>query len=270
MRCSGSWPLHPPRGSATRRQSERGPGGTGAAAWNWVALEVLPGAAGDQTVTATGIASAEAFGTASVQLNIDTTGIASAEAFGTPSVQLNIDGTGIASAEAFGTPSLELNITGVGIASEEAFGNPTVQLAGGDQTVTLTGIPSAEAFGTPTLTGGAVTEITFNSMMGATVTLSTSGKSIIDLMEETIGTFPKIFNRRVANVSVQHLTGVFYLVYKEGPVNLATDAGFEFADVAGKRSIQSEARDTNQLALGEIYLAGAVGGETARVLVHIV
>lgn len=126
-------------------------GGTGAAAWNWVALELLPAAAGDQTITATGIASAEAFGTAGVQLNIDTAGIASAGAFGTPSVQLNINTTGIGSAEAFGTPSVELNITANGIASLEAFGTPTVQVAGGTQTITTVGIASGEAFGNATV-----------------------------------------------------------------------------------------------------------------------
>lgn len=227
-------------------------------------------AAGNQTITCTGIASAEAFGTTGVQLNIDTTGIASAEAFGTPSVQLNINTTGIASAEAFGTPSLELNINANGIPSAEAFGTPTVSNAAGTQTITAVGIPSAEAFGSHVLTGGAVTEVTFNTFMGATVTLSTQGEPIYRLMEETLGTFPRLFQGRVANVSIQHLTGTFYLVYKVGTVNLATDAGFEFADSPGKRSMQFEARDSNQLSMGEFILAGAVGGETARVLVFIV
>jgi hypothetical protein len=245
-------------------------GGTGAAAWNWVALEVLPAAAGTQTITATGIASAEAFGTSSLQLNIDTTGIASAEAFGTPSVQLNIDTTGIASGEAFGTPALELNISATGIPSAEAFGTPVISVAGGDQTITATGIPSAEAFGIPTLTGGAVTEIAFNTLMTATVTLATVGKPVYVLMEETLGTFPRTFQGRVADLSIQHQSGTFHLVYKEGTVNLTTDSGFEFADVNGKKHWQYEARDNNQLSLGEVYLAGSVGGETAKITVHII
>lgn len=123
-------------------------GGSGTAAWNWVAMEILPAAGGgDQTVTATGIASAEAFGTPSVKLNVSPTSIASAEAFGTPSVKLNVTTTGIPSAEAFGTPSLKLNVTTTGIASSEAFGTPTVQNAAGVQTITVVGISSAEAFG---------------------------------------------------------------------------------------------------------------------------
>lgn len=245
-------------------------GGTGAAAWNWVALEILPGAAGDQTITCTGIASAEAFGTASVKLNITGTGIASAEAFGTPSIKLNLSPTSIPTGETFGTPSVKLNITTTGIPSAEAFGIPTVSNAAGTQTITVVGIPSAEAFGVPVVTGGAVTEVAFNTFMGATVTLSTQGEAIYLLMQEALGAFPKLFQGRVANVSIQHLTGTFYLVYKEGTVNLATDAGFEFADLPGKRSMQFEARDSNQLSMGEFILAGAVGGETARVLVFIV
>lgn len=127
-------------------------GGTGAAAWNWVAYELKPAAGGgSQTVTASGIPSTEAFGTASVQLNVNATGIASAEAFGTASVQLNVNATGIASAEAFGTASVQLNINANGIPSAEAFGTPTVNLAGGVQSVTAIGIASQEAFGTATV-----------------------------------------------------------------------------------------------------------------------
>lgn len=238
--------------------------------WAVFVVRIPEAAAGDQTVSPSSIASAETFGTPSVKLNITGTGIASSEAFGTPSVKLNISTTGISSTEAFGTPSLTLNITATGIPSAEAFGTPTVSNAAGTQTITAVGIPSAEAFGVPVVTGGAVTEVAFNTFMGATVTLSTQGEAIYLLMQGALGTFPKLFLGRVANVSIQHLTGTFYLVYKEGTVNLATDAGFEFADLPGKRSVQFEARDSNQLSMGEFILAGAVGGETARVLVFIV
>jgi hypothetical protein len=183
---------------------------------------------------------------------------------------LNIDTTGIASGEAFGTPALELNISATGIPSAEAFGTPVISVAGGDQTITATGIPSAEAFGIPTLTGGAVTEIAFNTLMTATVTLATVGKPVYVLMEETLGTFPRTFQGRVADLSIQHQSGTFHLVYKEGTVNLTTDSGFEFADVNGKKHWQYEARDNNQLSLGEVYLAGSVGGETAKITVHII
>ena len=119
--------------------------GTAAAAWNWVAYELKPAAGGgSQTVTCTGIASAQAFGTASVQLNINATGIASTEAFGTASVQLNVNATGIASQEAFGTASVQLNINATGIVSAEAFGTAVVTQI---QSVRPTGIASREAFG---------------------------------------------------------------------------------------------------------------------------
>lgn len=242
-------------------------GGTGAAAWNWVALEVLPGAAGDQDITATGIASAEAFGTPSVQLNIDTAGIASAEAFGTPSVQLNIDTTGIASAEVFGTPSIQLNIDTTGIPSAEAFGNPTVQIASGVQTITAVGIPSAEAFGIPVITGGAVLDAIIGSMIGATVTMSTLGESLWDLIQAAIGSFPPITGNRVADIYIQHRSGTFHMVYKDGVVNLATDSGFGF--VTGT-VLNLHSPVANELSLKDIYLAGTVGGEEAGIVVHII
>lgn len=99
----------------------------------------------------TGIASAEAFGTAAVDLTINPSGIASAEAFGTPTVEIstaqNIDPTGIASAEAFGMLSVDLTINPSGIASAEAFGTAVI-----DQPyIDVIGIASAEAFGTPTV-----------------------------------------------------------------------------------------------------------------------
>lgn len=102
---------------------------------------------GPQTVTCTGIASAEAFGTAKINRKIVATGIASSEAFGTAKVGFRILTTGIPTAEAFGTAKLNLRITVNGIASAEAFGTSSVSLSGGPQTVTATGIASAEAFG---------------------------------------------------------------------------------------------------------------------------
>jgi hypothetical protein len=83
----------------------------------------------NEIVDAGAIASAEAFGTASVNPGqVDITGagaIASAEAFGTPAILRTISPTGIASAEAFGTPHVNniVYITGAGgIVSAEEFG----------------------------------------------------------------------------------------------------------------------------------------------------
>lgn len=111
-----------------------------------VSLFILPG----------GIASGEAFGSATVTQTGGTqtivpSGIASGEAFGTAAVSRTVAPSGVASAEAFGTPRIDLVITVVGIASGEAFGTPTIVLA-----VVPGGIPSAEAFGTAVITTGSV------------------------------------------------------------------------------------------------------------------
>jgi len=100
-----------------------------------------------QYVGPNGIASAAAFGTPVLGLHIAAAGIASGEAFGTPRVVKLVDPTGIASAEAFGTPTLALELHAAGIPSAEAFGTPRMI-----EFVAPVGIPSAEAFGTPRLT----------------------------------------------------------------------------------------------------------------------
>lgn len=120
---------------------------------------------GPVTVSPTGIASAEAFGTAVITtgpVTVSPSSIASAEAFGTPTITtgaVTVSPTGIASAEAFGTATITtgpVTISPTGIASAEAFGTAIVTVAGVD-TISPTGIASAEAFGTPTITVGAVT-----------------------------------------------------------------------------------------------------------------
>lgn len=127
----------------------------------WVAF--TSDAAGDQTIEPGGIATAEAFGTATLQATntISPTGIASAEAFGTATVSAanTISPTGIASAEAFGTATLSASneILPTGIPSAEAFGTAT--LIPGAVTISPTGIPSAEAFGTALVTHGSIPQV---------------------------------------------------------------------------------------------------------------
>ena len=98
------------------------------------------------TVAPTGIASAEAIGTASIAAVISPAGIAGAEAFGAASISATIAPTGIVTGAAFGTASLAATIAPTGVAGAEAFGN-TVVLAGTG--IFPTGIVSAEAFGVP-------------------------------------------------------------------------------------------------------------------------
>lgn len=91
----------------------------------------LAGAAG-QTVSPTGVASGEAFGTATVQpgpVTVSPTGVASSEAFGTASVSIGvptISPAGVVSSEAFGSPTVAGPVSAFGIASAELFGIPAV------------------------------------------------------------------------------------------------------------------------------------------------
>lgn len=112
-----------------------------------------------QIISPSGIASAEAFGTATILIGavtIQVTGIASAEVFGTPTITVGgvtIQVSGIASAEAFGTATIVAGaviISVTGIPSDEAFGTPDItQTAPIVVIISPLGIPSEEAFGTP-------------------------------------------------------------------------------------------------------------------------
>lgn len=123
-------------------------------AYATVTVNIAPGTT-TQDISPTGIASAEAFGTATISpgaVDISPTGIASAEAFGTPLITHIVEPTGIASAEAFGSHTVvpgvvQLGVTG--IASAEAFGSHTITPGAVD--ISPTGIASAEAFGTTQL-----------------------------------------------------------------------------------------------------------------------
>lgn len=107
-----------------------------------------------QTVTLTGIASLESFGTPMIRSTVAPSAIASLEAFGTPTVApqpVNVSPTGIASAESFGTLAA-INISVIApssIASQEAFGTPVI--TPGSVNVTFDGIASEESFGSARL-----------------------------------------------------------------------------------------------------------------------
>jgi hypothetical protein len=152
----------------------------------WAELE-LPSASQNKILRPTGIASAQAFGSPSVDAppppqTVTPTGVASAEAFGAPVVDspapaTNLAPVSIASAEAVGSPTIGLGAVTVvpvgiptgegvgaptitpsvavspsGIASQEGFGAPSVVVIPPAQTVTPTGIATSEAFGSPTRT----------------------------------------------------------------------------------------------------------------------
>jgi hypothetical protein len=124
----------------------------------WAAQKDIASGTAETTIDRTVAASADqmnggivVFGRV-VTTTIAPTGIASAEAFGTAVVSQAILATGATTEEAFGTPTVSLNITCTGIASAQAFGTTTVAVGG--FSVLPTGIASAEAFGEPVLTTG--------------------------------------------------------------------------------------------------------------------
>lgn len=128
------------------------------------------GGASPQTVTPSGIPSAEAFGAPTITagpVTLSPSGITSAEAIGSPTLTpgpVTLSPSGIPTAEAFGTPSLTatapgaVTISPAGIGSAETLGSPTI--TPGAVVLSIVGIPSAEAVGTPTVsTGSAVVVI---------------------------------------------------------------------------------------------------------------
>lgn len=140
-------------GSGLQTISPSGIGSAGAFGTTTVNLQL-------QIVTPSGIASGEAFGTAKLNLNVTATGIASGEAVGTAKVNLTVFPSGVSSAEAFGTTTVSpgpVTVSPSGVTSGEAFGTAVVSIAGGPQTVSPTGIASGQAFGTTVVTPGAVT-----------------------------------------------------------------------------------------------------------------
>lgn len=136
------------------------------------------GAGGGASVTLTGVASAEAFGAASLARTsvqaVVPSGIASAEAFGSAvvarqSVQA-VSLSGVASAEAFGTASAArisvAPVTLTGIGSAEAFGTAAVS-ADGISSVSLTGIASSEGFGTAAVSRASVQAVSSSGIASA-------------------------------------------------------------------------------------------------------
>lgn len=105
-------------------------------------LYFAPAGTAAQDITATGIASLEAFGTARLDFDLIASAIATAEAFGTARLDLNLAASGIATAEAFGTARLDHIVGATGIASAEAFGTAQLNLE-----IVLAGVASGEAFG---------------------------------------------------------------------------------------------------------------------------
>lgn len=119
-----------------------------------------------QTVSPTGITSAQALGSPTVTpgaVTVSPTGVGSAETVGSPTLTVvppaqSVNPTGVASAEAVGAPTVTpgaVTLSPTGIASAGTVGPPTV--TPGPVTVSPAGVASTGAVGTPTLTPGPVT-----------------------------------------------------------------------------------------------------------------
>lgn len=162
--------------------------GAAAASWNWIAFEIKAAANAPQTVTPSGIATAGAFGAATVTPGTATIAVGSIpsdEAFGSATIVLANVGqqvvpTGIATIDdgayfdayadpygSFGIPTLTLSggsqLGPGGITTGEAFGIPSVTLAVGQGTIAPTGIASGEAFGLALVVRGTSTAWTLTT-----------------------------------------------------------------------------------------------------------
>lgn len=145
------------------------------------------------SVTISGIASAEAFGTAQLNFRLFPAGIASSEAFGTLRLGLKLTPFGITSAEAFGTAQLNLRILLTGIASAEAFGAHTVSVAAGALTITPAGIASAEAFGALTVALAVISPPAQQNTSGGSIGAIYIGERDLERAEREIERVTKRF-----------------------------------------------------------------------------
>lgn len=127
-----------------------------------------------QTIQPTGIASAEAFGTAKLQLVVKPTGISSGQAFGATTLAQRLQPGGITSAEAFGAALIIHRVTVAAIASGAAFGAALIQLR-----VTATSVSSGESLGSPLLDlVVALAGITTGEAFGSPSVIDSSPKAI--------------------------------------------------------------------------------------------
>lgn len=232
---------------ATRTQAAAGSSGsiTGTGPTNMMTarlIALLPGST-DQTVTATGIASAEAVGSpflvpGGVELVV-APGIESAEVVGQPRIDHVIKVEGIASDEAIGSPVVTIGdvIAPPGIPSAQAFGTPT--LTAGPVTVTAGGIATAQAVGTPSVVM-VIAPATIPSGQAIGSPVLTTGP-----VTTTVGGIPTAEAVGAATVVVGQIT--------------VTVGGIPSAEAIGA------ARVTMTLYVGGIPTAGAVTAPTITV-----
>jgi hypothetical protein len=127
-----------------------------------------------------------------------TSGIASAESFGTPSIDQKVEPVGIASAESFGTPKVNQKVELNSVASAESVGTP--QIYSNDQSVEPTSI-SAGAVGTPSVGNGHVYPISISGESFGTPKVNQKVETTSISSAGAVGT-PSVGNGHVYPVSV--------------------------------------------------------------------
>lgn len=99
-------------------------------------------------LTASGLASDEAFGADTITLYLDAAGLATSEAFGAATITTILTATGLATSEAFGAAGpISFGLIETGLSTSEAFGADVITLY-----LTETGLSTSEAFGATTAT----------------------------------------------------------------------------------------------------------------------
>ncbi len=106
-------------------------------------------AAGPQTVTCSGISSAESFGSSRLNFTIYPASVISEEQFGAAQFNFRINPASITSVEALGSLLVNLVILPSSINSEEAFGSSQLVLI-----IRTLAVSSEEAFGSHLVSGG--------------------------------------------------------------------------------------------------------------------
>lgn len=102
------------------------------------------------TITATGLAQANAFGTARLDGQLLPTGFANGSVFGTARFDGQIVASGIATGTVFGNVQLDYSILAAALSSGAAYGGATLQ---GDGTINPDTLPTGAVYGTLTLNG---------------------------------------------------------------------------------------------------------------------
>lgn len=194
---------------------------------------------GSVTISPSGISSVESFGSAQLNRTLSISSIASAETFGSPTIQrgsVTVSPSSIASSEAHGAGQVNLLLTFGGIASLESLGSPSFSAL-----LSLTGISSLEAFGNALVNHTvSLTDLSSAEAFGSptvqpgSVTLLPTGIS----SSEVVGTAWLNFSFSLSGISSSETIGTHEVT--RGAVSLVL-AGISTAEAIGTPTVTSGA-----------------------------